>query len=322
MLLVVFGLSVLLTGYMRRYALRTGLLDIPSARSSHAHPTPRGGGVSFVVSFYAALPMLVTSAPLRPLRLALFGGLAVALVGWLDDRYHLSVRWRLAVHGLAAAWALYWLGGLPQLALGGLKLPLGAAGYPLAWLGVVWLINLYNFMDGIDGLAAGEAVLVALAAAGMLAAAGFVPLAWVCGLLAAAVAGFWLWNWPPAKIFMGDVGSGTLGYCLAVLALASERQGALPLLGWLMLLGVFVVDATATLIARALAGEAWHTPHNTHAYQRLVKRGYSHRAVTGSLLAITALLAALAAIAWRYGGLAPLSLASLLALLALWRCVR
>jgi Fuc2NAc and GlcNAc transferase len=317
--ILLFFSSSFITGLTRLYALRSGLLDVPNQRSSHRRPTPRGGGVGFVVSFIGFLITLILwSTENRTVALALIGGLPIAIVGWLDDRYTLSAALRFAVHGLMAAWALYWLGGLPQLNLGLWQLPLGIFGYALGWLGIVWLINLYNFMDGIDGLAAGEAVLVALAAGIMLIVTGAVQLGLICLMLAAAVGGFLVWNWPPAKIFMGDVGSGMLGYTFAVFALYSENQGALPLIGWLILLSVFVVDATATLIARVLRGEKWTKPHNTHAYQLAVKRGYSHRTVTSSLLGITAALGLLTGIAWYYGLIAQLLIISLMLLLALW----
>lgn len=317
-ILLFFG-SSFITGLTRLYALRSGLLDIPNQRSSHKRPTPRGGGVGFVVSFVVFLITLILwSTENRTLALALIGGLPIAIIGWLDDRYTLSASVRFLIHGLMAAWALYWLGGLPELNFGLFQLPLGFFGYALGWFGIVWLINLYNFMDGIDGLAAGEAVLVALAAGIMLLLTGVVQLGLICLMLAAAVSGFLVWNWPPAKIFMGDVGSGMLGYTLAVLALYSENQGALPLIGWLVLLAVFIIDATATLIARIIRGEKWTEPHNTHAYQLAVKQGHSHRVVTSSLLGITVLLGALTGIAWYYNLVFQLFIISLLLLLALW----
>jgi Fuc2NAc and GlcNAc transferase len=156
------------------------------------------------------------------------------------------------------------------------------------------MINLYNFMDGIDGLAGGQAVLVGLVAAAVSWNAGVPSLAAIALLIAAAAAGFLAWNWAPAKIFLGDVGSGFLGFVFAVIALASELRGTTPLLLWLLLLGVFVFDATLTLTRRVFHGDRWYDAHRSHAYQRAVQAGYSHQQVTTACLTLTALLGALA----------------------------
>jgi len=198
------------------------------------------------------------------------------------------------VHFLAAAWALYWLGGLPSLRVGAGAVELGPAGTVLAALGLVWFVNMYNFMDGIDGIAGSEAVTAGLAGGALLLALGSPGLATLSLLLAAASAGFLAWNWQPARIFMGDVGSGFLGFCFAALALASERAGALPLLGWVLLLGVFLFDATATLGRRVVRGEKWYDAHRSHAYQRAVQGGWRAAAVTGAVIAINLVLGALA----------------------------
>jgi Fuc2NAc and GlcNAc transferase len=205
---------------------------------------------------------------------------------------------RATVHVLAAGWAVWCLGGLPSLDLGVAVVPLGMGGNLLAVVGLVWLINLYNFMDGIDGLAAGEAVGVGLVGGVLLAAAGATGLSLVALALAAAAGGFLVFNWPPAKIFMGDVGSGLLGYAFGVLAMASERAGAVPLVVWMILLAVFIVDATATLIRRVVNGERWFEAHRSHAYQRAVQAGYSHHAVTVAVMGLNGLLAVAATGAW------------------------
>lgn len=294
---VVFVLSLLLTGGVRRYA-RRALLDLPNERSSHSRPTPRGGGLAIVGSFLIGMVVLnwMEVVPSALAWALIGGGVLVAGIGWLDDHRHVSPVWRIAVHVTAAAWALYCLRGMPQLELGVTALSLGWAGTALALLALVWLTNLYNFMDGIDGLAAGEAVTVALAATGLLWWSGATELALIVALLAAACGGFLWWNWPPAKIFMGDVGSGFLGYCFAVLMLASEKAEALPLTAWLILLAVFVLDATYTLASRVIRGEKWYTAHRSHAYQRLIQLGYSHLRVTSTVMLVNLLV--LAPIAW------------------------
>ncbi len=233
------------------------------------------------------------------------GGVAVAAVGWLDDRRGMPAGVRALVHVLAAGWGVWCLGGFPSLDLGVAVVPLGTAGSLLAVVGLVWLTNLYNFMDGIDGLAAGEAVGVGLVGGVLLAAAGATGLSLVALALAAAAGGFLVFNWPPAKIFMGDVGSGLLGYAFGVLALASERAGAVPLVVWMILLAVFIVDATATLIRRVVNGERWFEAHRSHAYQHAVQAGYSHRDVTVAVMGLNALLAVAATGVWLVPALFP-----------------
>lgn len=297
MLFAFLIVSLVLTGAVRSYARRY-LLDIPNARSSHKRPTPRGGGLAIAVAFVAALGLSSGFEKVSlPLGAALIGGgLMVAAIGWMDDHRHVPTHWRLLAHVVAALWAVYWLGDFSNFDLGDTNVPLGWAGNVLAALGIVWMINLYNFMDGIDGLAAGEAVTVALVAAGLLWWVGATELALIAALLVAACGGFLWWNWSPAKIFMGDVGSGFLGYCFAVLMLASEKAGAAPVMVWIILLAIFVLDATFTLLGRVIRGEKWYTAHRTHAYQRLTQMGFSHARVAGGVLLINLFL--LAPIAW------------------------
>jgi Fuc2NAc and GlcNAc transferase len=190
------------------------------------------------------------------------------------------------VHLAAAVWAIYWLGGLPFLDLGFTRLSLHLIGALFAVIGVAWMINLYNFMDGIDGIAGIEAISVGIMGGAFETFSGAVNLAMVCLLLALAAAGFLVWNWPPAKIFMGDVGSGFLGFSFAMLALSSEHLKAAPLLVWIVLLGVFLVDSTATLIGRIKRGERWYEAHRTHAYQYAVQAGYNHKQVALAVLGL------------------------------------
>ncbi|MDQ2733027.1 MAG: glycosyl transferase family 4, partial [Armatimonadota bacterium] len=224
----------------------------------------------------------------------------VAGVGWIDDRRGLSPGTRAVAHFAAAAWGLAWLGGFPHLDLGVGTIPLGIVGSLLGLVGIVWMINLYNFMDGIDGLAATEAIMTAGVGGALLLIQGSAGTATLSLILAASAVGFLVWNWAPAKIFMGDVGSGFLGYVLAILAVSTENDHSLPLLVWIILLSVFVVDATATLLRRVRLGEKWHKPHCSHAYQRVTYAGFSHASVTGVIAGINALLGGIAWICWRW----------------------
>lgn len=312
--------SWLLTGLVRRWMVARGTLDVPNERSSHVIPTPRGGGLAIAaVVFVGIAAATVFGWMPRDTGVALLGGgLLVGAIGWADDIYNLTYRPRLAVHFAAAGWTLYWLGGFPRLDVGAGSLALGVAGWLVAALGIVWAVNFYNFMDGIDGIAGGEAVVVGVGGGLLLMAAGAPDLAGVSFLVAAASAGFLLWNWSPARIFMGDVGSGVLGYLFAALAVASENRGAVPMLVWVLLLGVFVVDATVTLVRRALDREVVFNAHKKHAYQRAVQAGWSHARVSSIVMVLGAGLAALGYLALRLPGhLLAVSLGGLGALVLL-----
>jgi Fuc2NAc and GlcNAc transferase len=219
---------------------------------------------------------------------------------------------------------VFCLGGLAGITLGGSVWHLGWLGSLLAVIAIVWLINLYNFMDGIDGLAGLEAVTTGLGVAALAWWGGASGLAAAAALVAVSCGGFLWWNWPPAKIFMGDVGSGLLGYCFAVLALAGETSGAVPGAVWLILLAVFVFDATFTLISRVLRGEQWYTAHRSHAYQRGVQLGYSHRRVTTTVGGInTFILLPLAVVAVAYPVTQPwIVVVLLMAAWIVWKAVQ
>jgi glycosyltransferase WbpL len=287
---VAFVVAALVTSRVRAVALSGGLLDIPNARSSHAVPTPRGGGLAIVLTMTVALVAFAALriVPFNTCVALLGGGTLVAAIGFLDDRIRLSPRTRLLAHFAAAVWGIAWLGGLPPLHLAGDQaLWAGWPGYVLGALGIVWTLNLFNFMDGIDGIAAGEAVTVSWSGALLLLMMGATSAVPALSLvLGAACGGFLLWNWPPARIFMGDVGSGYLGYVIAILAIAASRESSVALVAWLILGGAFFVDATVTLLRRLARRERAHEAHRTHAYQWLARRWGSHRRVTILILAI------------------------------------
>lgn len=284
--LVTLLLATALTGVIRRYALHNHVLDIPNQRSSHSVPTPRGGGLAIVLTFSAAALWLFGNGVLSAATLAtLSSTLLVAAIGFCDDHGGVAARWRFSIHLLAAALALVFFHGLPMLLLpapfdallGQSMLNPGWLGYPLAVLLLVWCLNLFNFMDGTDGIAASEALFVSLGLTGHLC---FIDqsLAGVGFAIAAACGGFLVWNWPKAKIFMGDVGSGFLGLLLGLLILLAAKQAAVLLYCGLILFGLFVVDASYTLLYRIYSGQQWYAAHCSHTYQHAAKQ-YGHRAV-------------------------------------------
>jgi Fuc2NAc and GlcNAc transferase len=266
-----------LTWVARLYALRRSILDVPNERSSHVNATPRGGGIAIVIPTLLAVVLLWSTGRIDAglaVAVGLCGGV-VAAIGWFDDHRPLGVATRAATHLAAAVAAI--------LALSPALSPWVMALYVL---GIAWYVNLYNFLDGTDGYAGTQAVCTSLAGAALFAHAGGWGAAALCLVVAGASAGFLSWNWPPARIFMGDVGSCFLGFVFAVLAVHGERTGVAPAWLWVLLLGPFFWDATLTLLRRVATGERWHQAHRTHAYQRLHQLGWTHRRIAASLLVV------------------------------------
>ena len=287
------------TAVVRRYALKRGILDVPNERSSHIEPTPRGGGAAIALGIVVAVGTLAIVGVALPEGIigVATGATLVALIGWLDDRFGLSPGLRAAVQCVAAIVGCIPIGGLQALNIGMAVLPIGLGlGMILSILGVVWSINLFNFMDGTDGLAGSEAVFLAAVFALLALSSANIPLALFAGAVAVGNSGFLFWNWPPAKIFMGDVGSGLNGYLFAMLAILGERSGSVPLLLTAVLSSVFIVDASVTLIRRVRRGDAWHRAHREHAYQRLTRAGWSHRRVVGVVMWVNLGLAVMASL--------------------------
>jgi Fuc2NAc and GlcNAc transferase len=277
--------SLLLTAVLRQYALRRSIIDIPNARSSHTVPTPRGGGVAIVLTFAFSLFVLTLLQRVSIVEsVALLGsGLLIAVIGFMDDHGHIAARWRLLGHFVAAAWALFWMQGLPSITVFGFSLSLGWFGHLLGALYLVWMLNLYNFMDGIDGIASLEAICACVGLSLIYFFSGHEALIWSPLLLAVAVVGFLYWNFPPARIFMGDAGSGFLGIVLGVFSIQAAWVGSEFFFAWLIMLGVFVVDATFTLVRRLARGDKVYEAHRSHAYQFASRQFGKHLPVTVSI---------------------------------------
>lgn len=290
-LFFVFLISSMLTYAVLRYTIARNIMDTPNHRSSHVIPTPRGGGVAFVVAFLVVIPFLVHQDLVSFYgSFALVGaGLFLALLGFLDDHQSISSLTRLFGHFLACILALYWLDGMPPITFFNWTLSSGWIANGLAVVYLVWLLNLYNFMDGIDGLAAIEAISVCLSAALLYWIRGDFVLMVLPLFLAASVFGFLIWNFPPARIFMGDAGSCFLGFILGVLSIKAAGASCDLFWSWLILLGVFITDATVTLIYRALRGERLQQAHRTHAYQKVANRLGRHLPVTLAVFVINML---------------------------------
>ncbi len=295
-----FFVSALLTALIRRYAVTRRLLDIPNQRSMHVRPTPRAGGLAILLTFTSGLAFLfaIRLITLRDFAAILGASILVAGVGFWDDYVPLSARTRLLAHSAAALVMIWWQGSAPPLNLGVFVWEWGFWGKAIIFLGLVWLINLNNFMDGIDGLAASEAVFVSIASGVLLYAGRYTGLASISWILGGASAGFLIWNWPPAKIFMGDVGSGFIGLIFGVIILAAMKLSAGNAWIWVILLGVFITDASVTLCTRILHGRRWNEAHRSHAYQKAALR-WGHLQVTTAVCLINLLwLTPAAVIVW------------------------
>lgn len=292
-LLLTVAASVVFCGLYLRLARHWQILDTPNERSSHHLPTPHGGGAPMLFAFTLGLVIAAAwSGPWSgPYLVLAAASLLLMLLGIADDLWSLPVALRFGVYAACCLVTAYWL----------LSLPVGTpwrngillVGVAIAML---WLVNLYNFMDGIDGIAATQCLLACAAAALLSWQQGGHEYALFCLLLAASQLGFLVWNWPPARLFMGDAGSIPTGFLLAGLALEGVVSGRLGLAAWLVLLAPFITDASWTLLWRMATGQPFTQPHRLHAYQRLSRHWGSHLRVDLLLAAVFVLV--LSPLAW------------------------
>ena len=273
-------ISFILTYIIKQYAVRNKMIVIPNARSLHDLPTPKGGGVAIVITWYAGISTLFFSGIIeKNLFFALLSGALLAVVSLIDDIKGLKPVIRLIVQFMTAILAFYFLNGLRPLVIPQLNINYNYIIYPIAIIGMVWFINLFNFMDGVDGFASLEALIIC---------AVFFVFTWgmVAILLIACITGFLYWNWPKASIFMGDVGSTQLGFILVVLGIYYHNTFEFSILNWIMLTSPFWFDATLTLFRRWRNGEKLSEAHRKHVYQRIVQAGSSHQKVNFFLLLV------------------------------------
>ena len=263
-------LSFLLTYYIKNYYIKNALLDEVNERSSHTIPTPHGGGIAIAIIWFLGLGYLFYRGEIDvSLFYALLVGLIISLVSFFDDLYELSAKLRIFIQSIVAILGIAMIGGLDSLNFGLFVIENQIVTNIFAFFLIVWFINLYNFLDGINGYAGAEAVFLSIA--GFLLFGGDHFL-----VLAVAVLGFLYWNWNKAKIFMGDVGSTLLGYNVAIFTLYYGNQESINLWIWIILFGLFWFDATLTLFRRKLNKEKLSQAHKKHAYQRLTQSGFSH----------------------------------------------
>jgi len=288
--------TVFVTWLVRFWAIKKSIIDIPNERSSHTVPTPRGGGLAIVVVWYTFLTFAFFAGHMpTQLYLALMSSIVLAGVSFIDDIRNLSPRIRLASQLVSAVLALYFLGGLQSIDLGFTILKLPVWTNILVVVAILWAINLFNFLDGIDGYLGMEGVFVFVTL--FLFTHDFNTLAF-----AAVIAGFLVWNWPKAKIFCGDIGSTVIGFTIMVFGVNFQNTGQLSVLVPLILSGLFWVDASLTLWRRFRNKEQLSIAHRKHAYQRFTQAGFSHRKVVllGVLVNGFLLLISIGGVHWEF----------------------
>jgi UDP-N-acetylmuramyl pentapeptide phosphotransferase/UDP-N-acetylglucosamine-1-phosphate transferase len=279
-MIVAFGATALL---VKQFCMPNSvfhLLDHPNDRSLHTQPTPRSGGVAIVIGILLAFPfwiLAVGSVPQFMIWLSL-AALLIAVLAFLDDRFSVTVGIRIIGHIIAAGLLVFGTGLLFNVSLPGIDLKLYSwLAIPVTILFLVWMTNLYNFMDGMDGFAGGMSVIGFMTLALFGGFAGDLIFMTMNLLIAAAAAGFLVFNFPPARIFMGDTGSATLGFIAGCILLWADNASILPLWIGVVVFSPFIIDATVTLLRRGLRRERIWQAHKTHYYQRLVQLGWGHR---------------------------------------------
>lgn len=282
--LILLLFSFLLTYFIKNYMIKKSLVASVNERSSHTVPTPHGGGIAIAITWFIGLFYLYFIGQIENnLFYALLFGAVISIVSFFDDIYELSPKLRLIIQAIVAIGGLYFLGGFETLAFGIFDIQNSIFTNIFAFFMIIWFINLYNFLDGINGYAGSEALFLAVAGFILFGGNHFL-------VLAVAVLGFLYWNWNKAKIFMGDVGSTLLGYNVAIFTIYYANQEPTNFWIWIILFGVYWFDATLTLIRRKLNKERLSQAHKKHAYQRLTQAGWSHYKVTNYSIGLNILL--------------------------------
>ncbi|MFW3383597.1 MraY family glycosyltransferase [Aliarcobacter butzleri] len=285
--IILLLISFLLTYFIKNYMIKKSLVASVNERSSHTVPTPHGGGIAIAITWFIGLFYLYFIGQIENnLFYALLFGAVISIVSFFDDIYELSPKLRLIIQAIVAIGGLYFLGGFETLTFGIFDIQNPIFTNIFAFFMIIWFINLYNFLDGINGYAGSEALFLAVAGFILFGGNHFL-------VLAVAVLGFLYWNWNKAKIFMGDVGSTLLGYNVAIFTIYYANQEPTNFWIWIILFGVYWFDATLTLIRRKLNKERLSQAHKKHAYQRLTQAGWSHYKVTNYSIGLNVLLFAI-----------------------------
>ena len=282
--LILFLISFSLTYFIKNYMIKKSLVAVVNERSSHTVPTPHGGGIALAITWFIGLFYLYFIGEISSnLFYALLFGAVISIVSFFDDIYELSPKIRLMVQAIVAIGGLYFLGGFETLTFGIFDISNPIFTNIFAFFMIIWFINLYNFLDGINGYAGSEAIFLALSVFILFSGNYFL-------VLAVSVLGFLFWNWNKAKIFMEDVGSTLLGYNIAIFTIYYANEESTNFWIWIILFGIYWFDATLTLIRRKLNKEKLSLAHKKHGYQRLTQSGWSHYKVTNYSIGLNMIL--------------------------------
>ncbi|MCZ6804999.1 MAG: glycosyltransferase family 4 protein [Proteobacteria bacterium] len=281
----VFFFSFILTRFLIQFAKKKNIIDVPNDRSSHDKPTPRGGGLSISLSILIYLIVIIIikeGLTTQNYSLLGIGAVIISIIGILDDVKNLSATIRAFLYLSTSSIFILLITKFTYISFQEIVF------ISVAILGITGLTNLYNFMDGADGIAGIQAIIAALPAGILFYVLNEYEFALLCFTLVASTTGFLIWNWPPARIFMGDVGSCALGFIFGGLIFITYLQKSISINIWLVLLSFFIVDATLTLIKRVINRERWYQAHRSHAFQRYLQMGHSHTqlAITVSLFSV------------------------------------
>jgi Fuc2NAc and GlcNAc transferase len=280
---LLFFLTVGLVYFYKKIAIYFNILANPDSRTLHEAPTPRGGGVIFSLIFVFSIAAFGNNFDLsqKMFYILSIGGLLATMFGLIDDIYNVKPKIKLIIQLFLSVWTVYWLvsegllafNWIPQFIL-----------IPLMIFFMVWTINAYNFIDGIDGMAVSGAIFISLSLAILLILLnGSLALIHIFALIVIVSSGFIIFNWPPASIFMGDSGSVFYGYIFGSLILFTVLNNEVSIWSWLTVLGYFLADTTVTQIMRVFLVKKWYLGHRSHAYQNLARITNSHFKVTGGI---------------------------------------
>jgi len=310
LIIITVLITALLTEMYRRLALAKQVLDLPNDRSSHSLPTVRGGGIIFAVIWLVVSHFILSDLPYYDYIVTLPAALLL-FVNYYDDIFSLSAKFRMLIQMIVVIFAFGALNTAMDFSIS----------YFLLFVFIffsLWSINLYNFMDGLDGLAATQAVLLFSVGGSIIYFSGLHALAYSSWLLAAAVSGFLIWNFPPARLFMGDSGSAFLGMMTALFISLVYFYYEISVVPWLILYSSFMVDTTATLCRRLLVGKPIYMAHREHAYQRLHIAGWTHLSILKGFLVLSLFSVFCALIAFIYPSL---EYCLLVLVIVFWVCI-
>lgn len=321
LLVSAFTLAVVLSYFYLRFASVYGPHAVPNHRSLHQQVIPKGGGIAVALAALPCFAILWAHGDLdRPMmNVFLVGGFAVTLGGVADDRLDIPPRYRVLMQLSAIAWVYFWLGGVPPLYFGATSFDVGLLGLVLLFPACMWFFNLFNFVDGTDGMAASATAFIGGMMSGVMVLAKQYDLAAILAVVAVASLAFLRFNWPPARMFMGDAGTSFLSYTFVAAILVSLSRQAVSLWIWLVVFAFYFADTTTTTTIRALTVPHFYRGHRSHAYQNLARIWGSHLRILTVVLAIDLFwVAPGVVIALRYPACAGLTTAAVYAPLVLF----